>query len=243
VKQSDTPLAGELLSADILVSGREVSGINQDTGINEDSGRRLLVGVEDGSVSLFDLESSGPPRRIKLPAGCMKLAVDSRRNRAVVVDKQGAVIALSLPDLKVVHRLAKGQDGAVDSLALSPDSGAPGLLATGGTDRRVVLRDPVTFEALLTFPAWTGPVRDLGFDASGRWLALVGTDSEVGLWDLKMLHDELAAIGLAWDQPAPAAVSTADLDSAEKRSRPKVPIIDPKTIDPAKAEKAHGQSK
>ena len=164
-----------------------------------DEGRELLVGLRQGTVALFDLEESRPPRRIELPDGCWRLAVDSRRNRAVVGDDQGAVLALSLPDLTVVHRLAKAHQGAVEALALTPDGR---LLATGGGDRRVVLRDAQTFEAILAFPAWTALVEDLGFDASGRWLAYLGADVDVNLWDLKMVHDELAAIGLAWDQAA-----------------------------------------
>ena len=107
-----------------------------------DGGRHLLVGLQKGSVALFDLEQSGPPRHIALPAGCNRLVVDSRTNRAIVGDSKGAVIALSLPDLGVVHRLAKGHDQAIKSLALSPDGR---LLAAGGSDRRVVLRDALTF--------------------------------------------------------------------------------------------------
>ena len=87
--------------------------------------------------------------------------------------------------------------GAIEAIGLNP-SGQ--LLATGGADRRIVLRDAATFEALLDFPAWTGHVRDLGFDGSGRWLAYVGADEDVNLWDLHLVRDELAAIGLACDQ-------------------------------------------
>jgi WD40 repeat protein len=161
------------------------------------AGRQLFVGLETGEVSLFDLEPSGPARRIHLPDGCRRLVVDIRRNRAVVGGSTGAVTALSLPDLGVALRLAKGHDGPIASLAVTRDGR---LLATSGMDRRVVLRDAETFRALLTFPAWTGVVRELAFDVSGRWLALAGADSDVSLWDLRMVHDELAALGLAWDQ-------------------------------------------
>jgi hypothetical protein len=43
-------------------------------------------------------------------------------------------------------------------------------------------------------------VKELAFDATGRWLAIAGADSDVGLWDLELVHSELARLGLAWDQ-------------------------------------------
>jgi WD40 repeat protein/serine/threonine protein kinase len=197
-------------------------------------GRHLLVGLQSGSVALFDLEQAGAPRQVTLPDGCYRLVVDSRTSRAIVGGSKGALSALSLPDLAVVQRLATGHDEAVEAIALSPDGR---LLATGGRERRVVLRDARTFDPLLAFPAWTGVVKDLAFDASGRWLASAGADSDIDCWDLEMVHDELAALGLAWDQAAPPSLSTGELASAE-RSRPPFPVIRPGISDPAALEKA-----
>ena len=59
------------------------------------------------------------------------------------------------------------------------------LLATGGrTDRRILLRDAATFEPLVGWPTWTGMVKDLAFDATGRWLAVAGANrtSDSGIW-------------------------------------------------------------
>jgi WD40 repeat protein len=194
-----------------------------------DRGRQVLVGLERGEISLFDLERSEPPRRVVWPGGCKGLVVDRHTNRAILGDSQGAVIALSLPDLKVVHRFAQGHEGSIITIALSPDER---LLATSGTDRRVALRDATTFEALFTFPAWTGIVRDLAFDVSGRWLAFASSDSDVDLWDLNLVHDELASLGLAWDQPAPAVASAAHLTHLGERSKPQVPVIRPGNANP-----------
>ena len=82
-------------------------------------------------------------------------------------------------------------------------------------------------------------VKDLAFDASGRWLAFAGADSDVNVWDLAMVHDELAALGLAWDQAAPRSVSTTDLAAVGERLDHPVPNIWPGNIDPAEIEKAH----
>ena len=204
-----------------------------------DEGRSLLVGQDHGEVLRLDLDRSDPPRRVSLPNGCTRLLVDRRGGRAIVGDSRGSLIALSLPDLAVIHRLDSGHEGAIPGLALSPDGR---LLATAGNDRRVVLRDPTTFQALLTFPDWTGPLEDVTFDNTGRWIAFAGTDSEIGLWDLRLVHDELAALRLAWDQSASPVASTANLASGKERPRPPVPVLGADRVDPAEFEKALGLS-
>jgi WD40 repeat protein len=143
--------------------------------------------------------------------------------------QSGALGSVSLPDLTPGPRLEDAHDGGtggVKYLALSPDGR---LLAAGGGDHRVVLRDALSFETLLVFPLWAGSLRDMTFDRTGRRLAIVGTDSDVDLWDLAALHDGLAALGLAWDQPAPAVVPEGE------RLRPAVPVIRrPDTTKPSK---------
>src|SRR5205823_6105069 len=122
-----------------------------------------------------------------------KLVVDQARGRLVVGLQSGALASLSLPDLTPGPRLEKAHRGSVDCLAVSPDGR---LLATGGADHRVVLRDATSFAKLLEFPPWAGELRDLTFDARGRRLAVVGTESDVDCWDLAALHEGLTAIGL-----------------------------------------------
>jgi eukaryotic-like serine/threonine-protein kinase len=222
---------GRILRREIL-DGSNVSSL---VFLNE--GRSLLVGQDSGAVSLWELDQAGAARRVILPDGCTRLIVDRRGERAIVGSAQGSLIGLALPELKVVHRLEKQHDGAIASLALSPDGL---LLATAGTDRRVVLRDPLKFQSLLTFPRWTGLLKDVAFDGTGRWLAFAGTDSEIGLWDLKLLRDELAAVGLAWDQPAPPVARAEILSSQAERARPPIPVIRPGNIDSAEFEQAQG---
>ena len=200
-----------------------------------DGGRSLLVGQVDGTLNLFDLDGSARPRRATLPGGCTRLVVNRRGDRAIVGDSKGALIGLSLPDLTVVRRLEMAHEDAIPALAWSAD----GLvLASGGQDRRVVLRDPETFQPLLTFPPWTGPLKDMAFDSTGRWLAFAGSDSEIALWDLDRAREELAAVGLAWDQPAPRVVSSAELASTGDRPRPQVPVVKASGPDPAEYQEA-----
>jgi WD40 repeat protein len=193
------------------------------------------AGVASGEVVLFDVEGTAQPRRAALAAGWCRLAVDHRRSRVIVAHFNGDLSTLSLPDLKPGHQLAKTHDGVVWALALRPDGG---LLATGGADRRVVLRDPETFAPLLTFPEWTGVIKSLDFDVSGTRLAVAGVDSDVAVWNLGLLHDELADIQLAWDQPAPRVASASDLAATETRARPPAPLLRPGNVDPVAVQQA-----
>jgi WD40 repeat protein len=147
------------------------------------------------AVFLFDLKS-GKESKVGLAGGVIRsLAVDRAGSRVVVGLLSGAIGSLSLPDLVAGTRLEKTHDGSVNCAALSPDGR---LLITGGADHHIVLRDAKSFAPLLAFPTWAGELRDLTFDAKGRRLAIVGTDSDVDLWDLDALRDGLTAIGLAW---------------------------------------------
>ena len=146
---------------------------------------------------------------------------DPARGRLVVGLQSGALAGFSLPDLTPGSRVENAGDGKAECLALSPD----GRLLASGFEHRVTLRDALTFETLLTFPLWAGTLRDLTFDSKGRRLAVVGTDSDVDLWDLAALHDGLMALGLAWDRPTPAVVPAPDLAPEGEHPRPAVPVI------------------
>ena len=170
-----------------------------------DEGRRLVTRAQKGSIVLYDVQGTEPGRDVAVTGGIHGFVVDPARNDLILAETDGGLCRVSLPDFGTVHRLEKAHDGMIVSLALSRDGR---LLASSGMDRRVVLRDAMTFEVLLTFPGWTGVVRDLAFDASDRWLAFAGSDTDVCLWDIKMVHAELVNLGLAWDDPAQAVTSS-----------------------------------
>jgi WD40 repeat protein len=196
-----------------------------------DGDRRLVTEVSSGPIVVYDLEGTEPARRVRVPGGMRRFVVDRARNALIVAGQGGMLTRVSLPDLAVGHHLDKGHDGLIESIALAPNGRL--LVTGGGADRRVVLRDAESFEPVLTFPRWTGMVKDLAFDATGRWLAIAGADSDVGLWDLELVRDELARVGLAWDQTEPSLESTGGVATMDENSRQNVPVIRPTTGDPA----------
>jgi WD40 repeat protein len=184
--------------------------------------RRLLVTHGKDAVLLFNLESGKLERKLDLAGGDIRMLVaDQARKRLVVGSRSGAIGSLSLPDLTPGTRLEKAHDGSVECLALSPD----GRLLATTSDHRVVLRDARSLEMLLAFPLWAGTVRDLTFDSQGRRLAVVGTDTDVDLWDLAALYDGLTALGLAWERPTAAVAPASDLAPEGEPFRSAVPVI------------------
>jgi WD40 repeat protein len=183
-------------------------------------GAGSLVTHGKDSVLLFDLESGKLERKVDLAGGGIKkLAADEGRSRLVVGSQSGAILSLSLPGLAPGPRLENAHNSSVECLALSPD----GRLLASASDHRVVLRDAMSLETLLSLPIWAGTVRNLTFDFKGRRLAVVGTDSDVDLWDLAALREGLAALGLAWDRPAGAPA--AALVPEREHVRPVIPVI------------------
>jgi WD40 repeat protein len=185
-------------------------------------GDRRLVTHGDDSVLVYDLQTGGVNRRAKLQGGIRSFVVDRQRGRLIVAQMNGAISSLSLPGLTLGLGLESAHLGAVVCVALSPDGR---LLATGGEDHRVVLRDPMTFEAMLYFPEWTRTLRDMAFDCTSRRLAIVGTDSELELWDLAALSDGLTGVGLSWDRPSLAAVSTSGASGGRPWETPEVVVV------------------
>jgi WD40 repeat protein len=230
-------LAGNVILWDLATSSpvRKFATGSQVNSIVFLDRRRLVTHGRD-AILLYDLESGKLEQKVDLAGGIQKLAADGAQSRLVVGLRSGALASLSLPDLTPGPRLENAHEGVVEWLALSPDGR---LLATLGADRRVVLRDAMSFETLLNFPLRDGTPLEVIFDATGHRLAVVSTGEDPDVWDLDALRDGLAKVGLAWDQPAPAVVPAPGLSPQGEPLRPAVPVIyRPGSMDPAEFEEA-----
>jgi WD40 repeat protein len=181
---------------------------------------RGLLTHGKSAVLLFNLDTGELERKAEVAGETIRnLVTDPSRSRVVVGFQSGAIGSFSLPDLTSGSRLETAHVSKVRCQAMSPD----GRLLATGSDHRIVLHDAQSLEPLLDFPVWAGTLRDLTFDSTGRRLAIVGTSNEVDLWDLAALQDGLAAIGLAWNRPAPIPVPPGL--APQRDGRPAVPVI------------------
>jgi hypothetical protein len=176
---------------------RESEGTEMVRAVAIPEGDRYVVTGTASGLMVYDLERSGPARVVSIPQGAREFVIDRTRNDVIVAGADGALSRVSLATLTAGERLESAHDGAIEAIAISRDGR---MLATGGrTDGRVLLRDARSFGLLFALPPRTGIVKVLEFHSSGRWLAIAGAAADITLWDLNLVHDELAAIGLAWD--------------------------------------------
>ena len=85
------------------------------------------------------------------------------------------------------------------ALAFSPDGSA---LAVAQHSRTIQLVDPATGRLLATLESpntWT--IQGLRFSPDGRYLGVTRWGASIQLWDLALIGDRLAAMGLPWDIP------------------------------------------
>jgi eukaryotic-like serine/threonine-protein kinase len=167
-------------------------------------GKRLvLLAATDGAVC----------RELTVPATVTAFVINRDREAALVGTNDATVHRVRLPELAIERSRAVADRPSELLMAAPPDGRVLAVTATGGPSNLLV--DPQTLEPFARLPEKERKARCLAFDGTGRYVAFGG--SQITLWDLTLVRDRLAPLGLAWDAAAPDGGSGADPASAGER--------------------------
>ena len=161
-------------------------------------GSLLLVASSDGRILLHDLDRRRRVRETSIHAATdgvqfVSYAIDTGAGWLAAGGSDGSLRNIGLPDLALRVVLEGAHKGGIEAMAIRPNGG---LLATAGQDRRVVLRDPRTLQPAAELAADARLVRAIAFHPDGTSIAFGGSSEPVVLWDLGLVGDELAQLGL-----------------------------------------------
>jgi hypothetical protein len=148
-------------------------------------GKRLVSGGTSGAIKIWEWETGREVRNWSAPGG--------RRTMAIHPEWKGMAFstgkAIELRDVKtgeqthVYEGSDSGKGGAL-ALAFDPDGK---MLATGGSDGAIVVREFPSGKELRTLKGHTEAVRGLAFSPDGKKMlaSAGGVDKTVRLWDVE----------------------------------------------------------
>lgn len=146
-----------------------------------DNNHDLLVGAEDGTVSLWDLRKE---QANLVMAGAKNPITQwipvSNQNQALVGSEDGKAYLWDL-EYGRLNRILEGHTTPVQSVAASSDQR---WLATGSEDGTICLWNFATGKLQTTLPAHKGRVMGLAFLSEGRLLSVGYFDEKIKVWNL-----------------------------------------------------------
>lgn len=168
------------------------------------SGTLLAVGMEDGSVGLWDTRmaallaahrphtepvlclaphTSSPAAELLLLSG----SADRRLCVLALPGAQGLTEGSAAAELRTAHTIElpvtdeSMDSGGVNDLALRPDSK---ICASAGWDRRVRIFACGSWQPLAVLRHHTASVNSVAFSHCGSWLASAAADKTIALWSI-----------------------------------------------------------
>lgn len=177
IRGGSDPAAGATpaTSSQVFEVGREINSVSLSP-----DGRRAVVGLQDYSMQIWDLDTGLAVRVLKghkCWVTCVAYSLDSVRVASASADKT----------VKVWNSLSgqcestlQGHFLSVASVAFSDDATH---LASGSWDKTVVIWDVEQARALVTLAGHTDWVHSVVWAAGGKQLASASSDNSVRVWN------------------------------------------------------------
>jgi WD40 repeat protein len=190
-------VAGDLENPDAPLRVRSIPWCHS-TSVSR-SGRYLAAGVHHGTHSLvWDLEAKGVEPCFRHP-GPSSRVLFSPDDRFLAVSNATEYVLFERGTWTQRWSLPRLDPGVGGPLAFSPDGQT---LAVTVWAREVRLLDVASGRELANLQDPSRRIKaQLAFSPDGTRLAVAHIDGEVQVWDLRLLRQELAAMGLDWDRP------------------------------------------
>src|SRR5262249_51435075 len=154
-----------------------LEGVSPDTATFSPDGARFAVQHAGGAVAVHDLPSGRLARRFDVAASTCPPAFHPRRPMLAAAGHKAALL-LDLETRTVRGRLP--QHESAEGLAWHPGGG---VLAVAGAGGRIGLWDVAARRQSRWLPGHAGGKVLLAFSRGGDWLASMGADNTLRLWD------------------------------------------------------------
>lgn len=141
--------------------------------------KELLIASEDGTVSVWNLETLEMVHSIKVSTDTVRcIAISPDEKQVAFGCRDNAIQIYDLEDyalLKALH----GHTMSVFALAYSPDGT---YLASGGRDAQIKIWDSVTYQPIKNIPAHLFAVNHILFHPSLPYFATASMDKGIKIW-------------------------------------------------------------
>jgi centriolar protein POC1 len=143
------------------------------------SKKELLVASEDGTVSIWNLDTLQLVHTLKVSADTIRcISVSPDEKQVAFGCRDNDIKIYDLEDYTLIGTL-KGHSMAVFSLQYSPDGS---YLVSGSRDAQVKIWNTATFELIQNIPAHLFAVNHIAFHPTEPYFATASMDKTIKLW-------------------------------------------------------------
>ncbi|WP_214071032.1 WD40 repeat domain-containing protein [Mucilaginibacter sp. dw_454] len=143
------------------------------------SKKELLVASEDGSVSIWNMDTLQLVHTIKISADTVRaISISPNEKQVAFGCRDSNIQVYDLEDYTHIGTLS-GHSMAVFSTQYSPDGS---YLVTGSRDAQVKIWDTTTFELITNIPAHLFAVNHISFHPDRPYFATASMDKTIKLW-------------------------------------------------------------